>query len=807
MKNNSSALYLGSSTAIFDKYSVVNFSDNSGYSGGAIHQSASVVYVSDNSRVYFSRNTAYDKGGAIYQHSYEVYIFDYSRTCFIDYVNNEIDVEKRNISVEFLQNKAGTGNNVSGYGHSIYASSLLPCYTRFSFSASNLSIDIFNQIGNFTFIPENELDVVTAVNHSDIYESGSHWSYFIPGKETQLLYDDVDDLNKSVSTDYLVTIQNKPGATIRTSQSYSHIAGDQTLALYGKVRDHATIILSSTTARQIALSFEVEMQPCPPGFIQQNLLEEKEKSGPCICSVDTKSQYLGIKSCNLTSLQAYRTRGIWIGYKANQSESEDSLISCFCPPGFCSSEDNLLLPSTANREELNERVCTDSRKGVLCGHCNDDFSVYMHSLEFSCKPNKHCELGWIFYILSNMLPVTIIFLVIIIFNIPFTSGAINGFIFYCQVVSMFHVSADDSIEFPSSAQTLNRVSSFIYLAHNLFPFVLDELSFCLWEKATALDVLAFSYVTLVYSFTLVIVVILVMNKCVSRCSCKTLQNTQFLNLQSSKIHGLTTFLILCYAQCIFVSILLLASAKIRHRESDQNSTQTVVYYNGEITWMSSEHLPYAIPALIFLVLISIPPIALLIYPLHYKVLSALRLAESKHITFLFNPLERLKPFLDSFQSCFKDEYRFFSGLYFVYRFLIMMNMGINYLQDSFIFLEAQLIFMLILHGVCQPYKKRAHNIIDTLLFNNLALINAITMYNFYNINSKLEHRERVRITTWIQTVLIILPFLVMVTFLLGNVIITLMRSFRKYKKSSESIESESDSLIPTSHMSYGSRDS
>ena len=612
--NYGSALYLGSCIAIFDEYSVVSFLNNSGYDGGAMYLSSSGVYLSNNSRLYFSWNTAYDKGGAIYQHTHNIHVIDYSNTCFIDCMNyGEGDVNKRNISVEFFHNEAGKGNIVTGYGHSIHASSLLPCYKRFSFSASNLSFNIFEQIGNFTFIPKNRpMDIVTAVNHSQI--SVAYWSDFIPGKETQLLYNDTDDLNQPVHTDYLVTIQNEPGATIQTSQSYSHISRDQTLALYGKVGDRATIILSSTTARQIALSFEVEIQPCPPGFIQQNL--QDEKSGPCICSVNTDSEYLGIRRCNLTSMQAYGTHGIWIGYEKNQSENEDSLISSFCTPGFCSVKEDFLLPSTASREELNERVCNDSRKGVLCGLCKENFSVHMHSLELSCKSNKYCEWGWIFCILSELLPVTLIFLVIIVFNIPFTSGAINGFIFYCQVINMFHISASDTIPFHPPAQTLKRISSFIYLAYNLMPFVLDELSFCLWKEATALDVLAFSYVTLVYSFTLVIAVILILNKCISRCNCRALKNRIFLslwsnNLQGNIIHGLTAFLILCYAQCTYVSILLLASAKVHHKGLSNSSL--VVYYNGEITWMSSEHLPYAIPALIFILLISIPPLLLLIY--------------------------------------------------------------------------------------------------------------------------------------------------------------------------------------------------
>ena len=157
--------------------------------------------------------------------------------------------------------------------------------------------------------------------------------------------------------------------------------------------------------------------------------------------------------------------------------------------------------------------------------------------------------------------------------------------------------------------------------------------------------------------------------------------------------------------------------------------KTVVYINGEIEWMSLQHLPYAIPAIVLsLVIVVLPPILLLIYPLHYRVLSIL--SELRCVQIVFSPMEKLKPLFDSFQSCFKDEYRFFAGLYFVYRFFIMFNSVICYVQDCFFILEIQLVSMLILHAICQPYKKRLHNVIDTLLFGNLAVINAITYYIF-----------------------------------------------------------------------------
>ncbi len=194
--------------------------------------------------------------------------------------------------------------------------------------------------------------------------------------------------------------------------------------------------------------------------------------------------------------------------------------------------------------------------------------------------------------------------------------------------------------------------------------------------------------------------------------------------------------------------------------------KTLVYYDGEIEWFSVEHLPYALPAIFLSIFVLIlPPILLIIYPLHNKVLSLLRISETKCVQFLFRPLDKLKPFFDSFQGCFKDEFRFFSGLYFIYRFFIMFNVLYNYLQDSFFFIEIQLLLMLVVHAVCQPYKKRLHNIIDTLLFGNLAVIIAITYYNLTYSNTLSATNIDVTGLSVVSCILIILPIVVAVCIL------------------------------------------
>ena len=74
---------------------------------------------------------------------------------------------------------------------------------------------------------------------------------------------------------------------------------------------------------------------------------------------------------------------------------------------------------------------------------------------------------------------------------------------------------------------------------------------------------------------------------------------------------------------------------------------------------------YAIPAIYFSTTkIIASPILSLIYQLQYKILTYVG------VKIIFSLLDKLKPL---FQGAFKDEYRFFSGLYFLYRFFLLFK--------------------------------------------------------------------------------------------------------------------------------------
>ena len=114
---------------------------------------------------------------------------------------------------------------------------------------------------------------------------------------------------------------------------------------------------------------------------------------------------------------------------------------------------------------------------------------------------------------------------------------------------------------------------------------------------------------------------------------------------------------ICYTQCIKVSLGLLIPLHIHVEYKSQFRPPLRVWFNGELMYFHKEHLPYALPALFCLLTIGlVPPALLLTYPLLNKVLAIIGLENQRVINVISQrlPMSSLKPLLDSFQGCFKE---------------------------------------------------------------------------------------------------------------------------------------------------------
>ncbi len=400
--NNGSAVLSSSCTLHFKKNSTSCFSKNTGYFGGAIYlKGYSIIFVEENTSFTFIDNTADVGGGAIYFESSDTTEVSYSYTCFIS--RNE----KNNIHFLFKGNHVGTCNNnkTVDQGNSIFAASLLPCQREYSNNSTNINASIFmNNIANFTFVDEDVNEISTRVSQFRVnnYQDSSEY-LFIPGKVTELQIQGLDDFQQETNDIFKVTLKKDCNSTV-VSYGYFFIS-NRILKFSGNPGDKATIMLTATHNNKLTLSFSVELESCPPGYI---LSQDRE----CVCSAE---RYVGIRSCDNVHFQAHRQIGYWLGYL--NPGSKPSLVTGYCHRDFCSANNSVAITSIKNISE-NNIICVRSRRGKLCSECKgNDTVVYYHSPSLKCGNTTLCSLGILFYLLSDILPVTIVFITILSFNI------------------------------------------------------------------------------------------------------------------------------------------------------------------------------------------------------------------------------------------------------------------------------------------------------------------------------------------------------------------------------------------------------
>ena len=87
-----------------------------------------------------------------------------------------------------------------------------------------------------------------------------------------------------------------------------------------------------------------------------------------------------------------------------------------------------------NISKLNEYMCGPvNRKGLLCSECIDGFGTSFTSIEHSCS-NCTNSYGIPLYILAEIVPLTLFYLIILIFRINLTDSPMTCYIYYSQTL-------------------------------------------------------------------------------------------------------------------------------------------------------------------------------------------------------------------------------------------------------------------------------------------------------------------------------------------------------------------------------------
>lgn len=367
---------------------------------------------------------------------------------------------------------------------------------------------------------------------------------------------------------------------------------------------------------------------------------------------------------------------------------------------------------------LSRAVCElYNRTGFMCGHCIDDHAPAAYSYTPACVQCQHSLLrNLIKYIAVAYIPLTIFFLVIVIFRIPVASGAMMTYVALSQMCASPGLIMFYSARFERSSIKIVNGILFFYTIWNLDFFRSLYEPFCLHPRVMTLHLLCLDYLIGIYPLLLTVLTYflvqlydykLVAWVCVPIRTCVYRFKKEW-RIKESLAKAFATSLLLSYVKLMNVSVELLTPSHRYYDNTGQYLEKLFLHVNGSMEYFGEEHLPYAILAIVMMILFNLFPFLLIcVYPCKccQKVLNRFPCG-----------CQALHTFMDTLQGGFKEQCRCFAGLYLALR---MLNLAFfAYFKNFLYYLWATclLVFFIVLLAVARPHKQQFYNALDPCLF-------------------------------------------------------------------------------------------
>ena len=344
-------------------------------------------------------------------------------------------------------------------------------------------------------------------------------------------------------------------------------------------------------------------------------------------------------------------------------------------------------------EELNYRTCgAVNREGLLCSQCKPGYGPAPYSSTgkcFECKDEGSVR-QWLLYLALELVPSTFFYLVVIFFNVRTTTPPYTAFVFFSQFFAFLY-EIHSYIRLKLNMQvnkvvlhgvlTLSSFWNLDFFRHLVPPF-------CISSRLTHLHVLFLELISAFYPLLLVILTF----------ACIELHDRNFrplvilwkpvhkylvncrrkLDPKSSVIAAFATFVSLSFSKILVAALL----ATFPGRMFESNGEHTVVkirsLYDPNIQgnttaeyWKQLVATPYFIPLLIVLMIVQLPTLLLLLYPIKaFRRLLTYCGSSRYHAIYVF---------IDTFQGYYKDgtngsrDYRAASSISFLLKVLFCLN--------------------------------------------------------------------------------------------------------------------------------------
>ena len=439
---------------------------------------------------------------------------------------------------------------------------------------------------------------------------------------------------------------------------------------------NVTLSLSSVLSdeyRQLSATVSMKLSSCQSGYtfdtnLQQYVCYEQSKD-----IIRCKQGYAEIKY------------GYWFGVAIPPKRTVS-----LCPIYYCNFNKETSNGYYKLSEELGDQ-CSSRRSGVACGECKSGYTLAYDSPD--CINTSKCYTGMtiIMVALTVLYWIIIVALVFGLMQHKMSLGYAYAMIYYYSIIDILlgsNLYISDGV-----FQLVSILSSFAKLT----PQFLGR--FCLVEGLSGIDQQFIHYFHAIFIFCLIGGIVMA-----ARYSFKLASI-----VSHCIIRVICLLILLSYTSLASTSLQLLRPLYF----DDVNGAY--VYSSPSIKYFTGRHIPYGIVALLCGLFIVIGlPLLLLLEPF----------LKSK-VNFI-----RIKPLLDQYQECYKDQYHWFAAYYLVCRQIVIAIVYVSNFNNGLYYLKTACIIIVMIHAWIKPYKSETLNIIDGEILLILVFVANLNSFAF-----------------------------------------------------------------------------
>ena len=692
------------SLVIFDGHNM--FDKNSGiYGGGIALYNSSQLLLNQNTNISFIKNHASKSGGGIFVSP--VLVVDNTTDCFFKVIPYHYPNDTKTV-LYFVNNTADRsgdvlyGGKIDDCTSTLYFDHLFhyPQQTGLSVVSSDPIQVCFCQsnrpncsITNISIFVTPGYDVNVSLAVVGMFDSLTQGVIKLNLSDNSSILQYNNNMLSAVCTNVTFTLRINP--SLDTTQVYATLNSSITEPLYDP---YVKVI-------------EVTIKPCPDGFPLVN--------GKCSCRPELN---LGSITCDTNTQVITRNGDMWIGYENN---SHCLIVYPDCPFHYCNDSNISFILNFPSKQ------CLHNRSGILCGECDEGFSLML-----GYNQCEQCDNDHIAFIIPFGLAGIALVAFVIALNLTVSVGTINGLIFYANVVKIY-----EPIFFPK--HTVNFLSQFISWIN------LDlGIKTCFYHNMDSCSKMWLQFVFPSYVWFIIIFIIILL-----RYSSKLVR---LVGRQAIPVLG--TMILLSYTKLIRIVFQVLYSTKIPCTDAKNNTVLLLRWYiDANIQYVRGCHLLLFLFSLIVLILLIVPyTFYLLTIPLFEGPLSKYMCCCQKFSTYM-------KPFFDAYGGPYKDKYRFWTGFLLLIRIILALVVSLDTEANASLdvltyFLIVIMFIYILLKGI---YRHFSLDYLEAFFILNLMLM---AYMNAQTINDNNDSKGQVS-----STVLVSISFVVFCGIILYHV--------------------------------------